>query len=287
VPVVLLLLVLMGWWMRAALERSVKASKREELRAILNANVSALEVWFENQRSLVAALAELRAYLTPTCREHGYEGFVIVAPDGTIIGTHADAGALGSRIAAERFGILARVLGGETMVSQPFVPDVAIPDASGAVREDQPIMVVAGPVRDDGGRVAALLSLVIDPDRDFTRMLQTGRVESSGETYAFSAEGLLLSHSRFDDQLRENRPIVPQLERAILSCLEKDRERRPRGARELGDELDRCAAAAAAWTDELARQWWERHLKRTPADDAGRPTGQPTGTVVVDRRGQI
>src|SRR5208282_2043554 len=52
------------------------------------------------------------------------------------------------------------------------------------------------------GKVIAVLGLRIAPEKDFTRILATARAGETGETYAFSRNGLLLSNSRFDDELR-------------------------------------------------------------------------------------
>jgi hypothetical protein len=70
-------------------------------------------------------------------------------------------------------------------------------------RGDRTLMQVAAPVRNSNGVVQGALSLVIDPDLEFTRMLSVARSGESGETYAFDQHGLLLSRSRFDGQLHE------------------------------------------------------------------------------------
>jgi len=53
-------------------------------------------------------------------------------------------------------------------------------------------------------------------------------------------------------------PILPQLEQLILRCLEKNREHRPRDAREVERELEACAVAAP-WSEVEARRWWVDH----------------------------
>jgi hypothetical protein len=67
---------------------------------------------------------------------------------------------------------------------------------------DITLMQVAAPVRDDQGAVRAALAFVINPTNEFTRILSVARMGESGETYAFDQTGLLISQSRFDDQLR-------------------------------------------------------------------------------------
>src|SRR5262249_34060021 len=43
----------------------------------------------------------------------------------------------------------------------------------------------------------------IRPERDFTRILSVVRPGKTGETYAFNRQGIMLSESRFDDELKK------------------------------------------------------------------------------------
>jgi hypothetical protein len=75
------------------------------------------------------------------------------------------------------------------------------------------LMMVAAPIRDDNGIIRGALALVIDPEKEFSRILSVARFGQTGETYAFDSSGLMISRSRFDDQLKqfgllENRPEV-------------------------------------------------------------------------------
>jgi serine/threonine protein kinase len=63
-------------------------------------------------------------------------------------------------------------------------------------------MQVAAPITDAQGIIRGALALIIDPDKEFTRILSVARSGRSGETYAFDQRGLLISRSRFDAQLR-------------------------------------------------------------------------------------
>jgi tRNA A-37 threonylcarbamoyl transferase component Bud32 len=57
---------------------------------------------------------------------------------------------------------------------------------------------------------------------------------------------------------RLGKAVSPELESAILACLEKSRAKRPQTARDLAALLDR-APTAGAWTLDDAEAWWGRH----------------------------
>ena len=69
--------------------------------------------------------------------------------------------------------------------------------------EIDPHVAVVTPIRDDNGRVHGAL-LLHDPDarKQVTRILRMVQLGKSGETYLFNKRGVMLSESRFTDQLR-------------------------------------------------------------------------------------
>jgi len=70
-------------------------------------------------------------------------------------------------------------------------------------RGDVTLMQVAAPVRNADDTIVGALALIINPDKEFSRILSVARSGASGETYAFDQTGLLISHSRFDQQLKQ------------------------------------------------------------------------------------
>jgi serine/threonine protein kinase len=63
---------------------------------------------------------------------------------------------------------------------------------------------------------------------------------------------------------RLGKHVSPELEAALLACLEKTRAKRPQTARDLATLLDR-APTAAAWTLDDAEAWWGRHERAQAA----------------------
>ncbi|MCP5524192.1 MAG: serine/threonine protein kinase [Verrucomicrobiales bacterium] len=74
--------------------------------------------------------------------------------------------------------------------------------AGGGPPDDLLLMQVAVPLRDENGVMLGALALVIDPEREFTRILSVSRLGQSGESYAFDTSGRMLSRSRFEPQLK-------------------------------------------------------------------------------------
>ncbi|MFM8396405.1 MAG: hypothetical protein ACKOAH_01140, partial [Pirellula sp.] len=58
--------------------------------------------------------------------------------------------------------------------------------------------------------------------------------------------------------LRAGKQIASELEHAIMSCLEKNRAKRPQTARDLANLIHRLAASDS-WTINDADAWWSRY----------------------------
>jgi serine/threonine protein kinase len=69
--------------------------------------------------------------------------------------------------------------------------------------------------------------------------------------------------------------VPPELESALLSCLEKSRAKRPQTARDLAALISRCAEANA-WSIEDSDAWWGRHERGVSAVIMG-PPATPSG----------
>ena len=79
---------------------------------------------------------------------------------------------------------------------------------------------------------------------------------------------------------RTGNAVPPELEGALLACLEKSRAKRPQTARDLSQMLDRCAAAHL-WSIEEADAWWGRH-ERGQATPGGGQRPPSVSDLTID-----
>ncbi|MCC7084174.1 MAG: serine/threonine protein kinase [Pirellulales bacterium] len=77
---------------------------------------------------------------------------------------------------------------------------------------------------------------------------------------------------------RANISIPPELENALLSCLEKSRAKRPQTARDLSQLISRCQEALR-WSIEEADAWWGRHERGQGSMDVPKTPNPASGTA--------
>jgi len=226
----ILVLTIVGIWTNHAVHETMEWKLREGLQTVLEANLKALEIWLDNERQLVTAWAGDRGLAAQVARlvpladgpaeglksnpaqepirqtlegllgENDLIGFAVVALNGRLIAADQPE-YIGRRVDPRAGPWLERVRRGETLLRRPFAKNRLVGDLP--PEKDRPIMISAAPIFDDPGQVLAALVFSIDPEEDFSRILRVGRMGRSGETYAFDRNGLMLSESRFDDQLRQ------------------------------------------------------------------------------------
>jgi hypothetical protein len=228
------LLGAVGWWVHRSVEAAMSQELAGGLTTILNADVEALRTWTRDQeaiaralaqtaalrspvRELVAigdrpgappgallqshALAEVRTLLGPSLSNFGYLDFFVVSPSMQIVAAKHDTLIKGP-LEDYRRSFIQQVFKGGASVSKPYRATVMLPDAKGELKAGLPTMLVAAPVPDEQGKPLAVLAFRMQPEAAFTDILHTARFGYSGETYALSDSGLLLSQSRFDGDLK-------------------------------------------------------------------------------------
>lgn len=225
---------LLGWFVHASVERALKAKMAAELQTILNADVSALKIWFKAQEATVVTLASdarvraaverlvalaakegtndavlvfspelagLREYLKPALKVQGYLGFIVANRQHRVLAAFDDS-FVGKRAMAVHEEFLKVAFAGRPLVSRPFNDPRLLADENGVLKTGLPMMYAAAPIRDERDEIIAVLGVRMRPELGFTEILGIARAGESGETYAFDRSGLLLSKSRFDDDLK-------------------------------------------------------------------------------------
>jgi hypothetical protein len=248
-------LAAVGYLIGATVNNSLRAQRDDDLNTTVDSVVTALQIWMHDQQAtamliaqdeqLRAPLAELlaidpaapnydrlllqapaqaalRSRLKQRSVAPGYEGYFLVSPSGIVISADQDI-PVGKALEGYREDFFSRVIAGETAVSLPYPSPLLLADKQGVMRPNLPTMRVAAPIIGENNETLAALGLRIDPGNQFTKMLQVAEPGETGETYAFSREGLLLSMSRFDDQLKQVGLLVDQPEiKSILSIHIRD-----------------------------------------------------------------
>jgi PAS domain S-box-containing protein len=237
--------ILLAWFALSRVEEKIRTDAGEALGIVLQTTQESLNLWIESEKfqlrqmtedprlvSLVerqigvprnrkglsksGVLSELRDLFLQNKDRHGEAGFFIISRDFINIASMDDTN-VGSknRIASQVLDLLNRAFKGETVMVPPIWADVDSAAASGHKVGTIPTMFFVAPVKNIQGQIIATLARQIDPSRDFTRLIQLGRIGKTGETYAFGRYGKLLSQSRFDEDLRKA-GLITENQKSIL-----------------------------------------------------------------------
>ncbi len=224
-----------GWWVHVSVEDAMRVQRVNELNVSVDASVSAVRLWMreqtitaqlfaddeqlralalellaleddtqESDRQLLLAPAQdaLRNRLNSRLISCGFIGFFVVSPNGIILSADQDP-PIGKKLTGYRKEFFDGVNEGVPAVSRPFRSPLLLLDENGNERAELPTMFAAAPIKDERGNTIATLGLRARPQDQFTRILEVVRAGSSGETYAFDRDGVLLSQSRFDEELKQ------------------------------------------------------------------------------------
>lgn len=222
-----------GWWAQSTVEGAVKRQVGEQLSTLLNAEVAALTLWSDIEKSeaqrfaldpvilgtivdllRVAAdpdggpsavlasreLAAFREVMDASSIRSTVRGYGVVDLSGRIVAAKNDA-AIGRRVGTSVAEWFDRIVAGETAIFGPVEYPVAEGERDSLVL--RPAIFVAAPVRNSRNDVIAALVMRYSPADEFSRLLQLAQFGASGESYAFNSSGVMITESRFTDQLQE------------------------------------------------------------------------------------
>ncbi|MGF1754765.1 diguanylate cyclase [Vibrio makurazakiensis] len=210
------------------IEREHRLSIGKSLNAVINTIDEALVLWSHNHRAKVETIAarhdiveltqkilntkdvyefeqyqkEIRELINPEVIAFGYQGFFIVSLDAINMSSMRDSN-IGeySLIAQQRMDLFERVSSGEVLIVPPILSDVPLKSRDNHMRTLPPTMFAASPIRGTDNSIIAILAIRIDSVNSFSNLMRLGRIGNTGETYTFDKQGVMLTESRFEDQL--------------------------------------------------------------------------------------
>lgn len=231
--VFVLIVAFLGWYNLERNKTQHLQDLDENLRGFLSVGQDRLDLWLEEKISYMARLGrdpelvaitkrllqvdrgkdillksdelrDARSFFKESKDIFSNIGFFIIDPDHVSIGSMRDTN-IGSRnlISEQHPELLQRAFKGEVGFVPPITSDVLLGNSTQSDKAKKPpTMFFIGPVMERNGRVVAVMTLRVDPWKDFARTMKSFESAGTGETYAFDRNGRMLSVSRFEDQLR-------------------------------------------------------------------------------------
>jgi len=184
--------------------------KKGDLRVILESarfkqHVKELLTLRRDKKSLEksAALARLRSFFHENRNRFGNLQFYVISPDMVTIGSMNDRDLGKKDIVGENHqSLLNTVFLGDYVFIPPTRSNVFSPEEKRDDMPDRPAMFFAGPIISDTGLVSAIAVVAADPLQEFSRVAQAARMGRTGETYFFDDKALLMTESRFRNELQ-------------------------------------------------------------------------------------
>ncbi|MCK5687588.1 PAS domain S-box protein [bacterium] len=230
VAVISLLIIVSSWGVLSLTETRAKIDIEKSLMIALEMSHVSIKKMFDSQQKAVAlwadnaqiraatknlinlpsnpdilinsqAQANLREWLSPVFRIQGFRGYFIIGGDNISLASSRDNNIGTTNLLNEQSEYLNRLWAGETLMTLPQHSDVALKDIEGEMIAGLATMFVASPIKDDEGKIMAILAFRVEPDESFSSIFHRSYFGNSGETYAFNKKGVLISESRFNDQL--------------------------------------------------------------------------------------
>jgi two-component system sensor histidine kinase/response regulator len=225
------LVLLIAWVALGMVQKKIQQETGEGLQTVLHTTQESLNLWAANKKYYLSRLAEdprvvflveyllqspphkeallksqglneLRNFFQNNKDRFDNADFFVISPAYINIACMSDR-ELGQKnpIASQALDLLNRTLQGETVMIPPIWSDAVSNASTGPRPGVQPTMFFAAAIKNLAGQVIAVLTQLVDPSKDFTRLIQLGRIGKTGETYAFGKYGKFLSASRFESEL--------------------------------------------------------------------------------------
>lgn len=212
-------------------EDRYRRNASDAVNTVLDSANAAIMIWFRDRALMVANLADardlaqmtadllatdrsprallaspamhtIRQQFEPYLKRSRVQGFFIIASDGTSLASSRDINVGIPNLLTAQADVLAALWRGERVNSRVMASDVPLDDQTAIEPGTRDLtMFVGAPIRDAAGKIIAALTLRLDPNRTLYPLLENAHMGKTGEAYLFDREGMMLSPSRFGDQL--------------------------------------------------------------------------------------
>lgn len=225
-----LLLLGLGYWSYTGVRTTLAETRVVSLQALLGTVVKGLDVWIGERMTEVQRVArdpdvvaraarlevdkrdpaaaigrctqeaeELSSAVLSTLAIRDVAAFRIVDRHGLVLASK-DPQRCGTRLRAGRFRErLDLAFEGKAQFVRPYADSelsVAAPDGT-----RRPVAWFLAPIRVNSGAPQAVLAMGVETDRDLEHIFLAARPGRTAESYAFGDDGLMLTSSRFPEQL--------------------------------------------------------------------------------------
>ena len=207
-----------GWVTNHLVSKEVKALTEHKLKAILETDITALREWYRTTGALTQAVANARAW-----QKEDLDHITLGTKELAVrLGSLFDAGAVGvvhehggfawSSDNAKRIGPAALEYLDDDLarVSRPL---------PGGAWGAQPAIIATARIPHIGNHYFVMR---FDPHGYFSKILEAAQSGESSETYAVNAEGLMVSQSRFIEELQNIHLLEPKVRSSILKISVRD-----------------------------------------------------------------
>jgi serine/threonine protein kinase len=215
--------VLVGWWTHAAIEARIRARVADSIEAVMRADRTALQFWIREQGRFAGVIAAdqrvggataelleisrrqpgdagalraspaqsaLRQIVAPLLTDTQDATWAVLDPGGLVLASATD-----ERVGARAGGTLVEAVGRVVAGAVTFVPPTTRQPFSA-----QPRAFILAAVPDAKGAASAALLLPVSAEQ-LARILNVARSGETGETYAVDSSGVMLSESRFPEEV--------------------------------------------------------------------------------------
>jgi len=212
------------------IEKAQKNEIKESLRTVLTSSYKTIKLWIDSQYKMMDIVIDSQK-ISKLVKNNNIKGldehfqiYKKVFENSNYYLLSKESKILSSNLKSFREIYLLKKLKEILSQREDFNKNILIPYKN--KNHSQKNMLFIKVIQDNNKDTVAYLVIEIDPQKEFIKILQNGRMGTSGETYAFNESLQMISNSRFDKQLKEI-GILQKNTSSFLNIEIKQKNKRP------------------------------------------------------------